>query len=131
MKGQKVVSLSKTKNKLFGYGSKTSLDVQGCFKAQVESKHKILLATFYVINDISGCLLSVPTAIDLGPVKIDSVSQDTNRVLISLLLIHLLKNLLVKHDHVFTGIGKLRNYKLHLHIDKSVPPYNLREFHLP
>ena len=46
LKGRKDVKLSKTKNKLFGYGSKTPLDVQGCFEAQVESKHKISLAIF-------------------------------------------------------------------------------------
>ena len=31
LKGRKDVKLSKTKNKLFGYGSKTPLEVQGCF----------------------------------------------------------------------------------------------------
>ena len=36
LKGRKDVKLSKTKNKLFGYGSKAPLDVQGCFEAQVE-----------------------------------------------------------------------------------------------
>ena len=127
LKGRKDVKLSKTKNKLFGYGSKTPLDVQGCFEAQVESKHKISLATFYVLKGTSGCLLSGRTAIDLGLLKINSVSQEpepsvdkppayiTKRP-------PRLETLLAKHDHVFRGIGKLKNYKLHLHIDKSVPP---------
>ena len=56
LKGRKDVKLRKTKNKLFGYGSKTPLDVQGCFEAQVKSKHKMSLATFYVLNGTSGCL---------------------------------------------------------------------------
>ena len=30
--------------------------------------------------------------------------------------------MLAKHDLLLRGIGKLKNYKLHLHIDKSVPP---------
>eukprot|EP00112_Aurelia_sp_Birch-Aquarium-sp1_P023569 Seg707.7 transcript_id=Seg707.7/GoldUCD/mRNA.D3Y31 product="putative protein K02A2.6" protein_id=Seg707.7/GoldUCD/D3Y31 len=127
LKSRKDVKLSKTKNKLFGYGSKAPLDVQGCFEAQVESKHKISLATFYVINGTSGCLLRGPTAIDLGLLKIYAVSQypepsvdkppaDTPK------RPPRLENLLAKHDHLFRGIGKMKNYKLHLHIDKSVPP---------
>ena len=127
LKGRKDVKLSKTKNKVFGYGSKTPLDVQGCFEAQVESKHKISLATFYVINDTSGCLLSGPTAIDLGLLKINSVSQDPEPSVDkppadTPKRPPRLKNFLAKHDHLFRGIGKLKNYKLHLHIDKSVPP---------
>ena len=122
LKGRKDVKLSKTKNKLFGYGSKTPLEVQGCFEAQVESKHKISLATFYVINDTSGCLLSGPTAIDLGLLKINSVSQDPEPSVDkppadTPKRPPRLKNLLAKHDHLFRGIGKLKNYKLHLHID--------------
>ena len=93
----------------------------------MESKHMISLATFYVIKGTSGCLLSGPTAIDLGLLKINSVSQDPEPSVDkppadTPKRSPRLQNLLAKHDHLFRGIGKLKNYKLHLHIDKSDPP---------
>ena len=72
-------------------------------------------------------MLSGPTAIDLGLLKINSVSQDPEPSVDkppadTPKRPSRLKNLLAKHDHLFRGIGKLKNYKLHLNIDKSVPP---------
>ena len=43
-----------------------------------------------------------------------------------------LRSLFSKYDHLFQGIGKIPDYKVHLHIDKTVQPFKkLAEFRLP
>lgn len=132
----KPVHLKKSKIKLFAYGSTTPLDIRGHFEASAESAKKISLVTFYVINGNGGCLLSGNSAIDLGLLKLNNVSDDTSlpnqpptksdekptpnnkpkpkpkR----------LRSLFSKYDHLFQGVGKFKDYKVHLHIDQSVPP---------
>ena len=116
-----------TKTQFFGYGSSDPLQVQGCFEASVESKHKISIATLYVIKGNSGCLLSGATAIDLGLLTIHAVLPDPptcveTSVTSDVTAPKRLKPLLNKHDHLFRGIGRLKNFQVHLHIDMEVQP---------
>ena len=67
----------RSKVKLFAYATKAPLDIRGHFEAAVESGNKITLARFYVLSSDAGCLLSGDTAIDLGILKLNRVSNVT------------------------------------------------------
>ena len=76
---QRNMKLMKSKIKLFGYATKIPLDITGYFEAAVESGNKITLARFYVLNSDADCLLSGDTAIDLGMLKLNRVSNVTSQ----------------------------------------------------
>ena len=129
---QSNIKLMKSKIKLFAYATKTPLDIKGYFETTVESDNKITFARFYVLNSEADCLLSGDTAIDLGILKLNRVSNVTsqpktpttpsNNVPNTKSRPKRLRSLFSKYDHLFQGIGKIPDYKVHLHIDKTVQP---------
>ncbi|CAB4044201.1 Hypothetical predicted protein, partial [Paramuricea clavata] len=122
----------KSKIKLFAFATKTPLDIKGYFEASVESGTKITTAQFYVINTDAGCLISGNTAIDLGLLKLNKIAFVTsqpethqpkkNAPANTKSRPKRLRTLFSKYDHLFQGIGKVPDYKVHLHIDKTVQP---------
>lgn len=128
---QKSIHLTKTNIKLFAYGSTKPLGVKGSFEASVELSNKISVAKFYVVHGTGGCLLSGKSAIDLELIKVNLVSKFLREVSEQKNITHSsdtkkrpkrLGSLFSKYDHLFQGVGKLKDYKVHLHIDKSIPP---------
>ena len=65
----KGVDLKQTKVQAYAYNSNTPMQMQGKFKALVETKQRYAVATFYVTKDNGGCLLSYSTAKDLSVVQ--------------------------------------------------------------
>lgn len=90
-----------------------SLPVSGSFEVEVESKHKFTIAKFYVVPGNSGALLSYQTANELGLIQLINAtsSSETGPA-----------NLVRKYSNLFSGIGKLKDYKVKLHIEKTVQP---------
>ncbi len=126
--------MKKSKIKLFAFATETPLDIQGYFDAAVESGTKLTTARFYVVNTEADCLISGNTAIDLGLLKLNKVSNVTCTSQPEIPLPEKnvptntksrpkrLRALFSKYNHLFQGIGKVPDYKVHLHIDKTVPP---------
>jgi hypothetical protein len=131
--------LKNSKIKLFAFATQTPLDIQGYFEAAIESGTKLTTARFYVVNTEVDCLISGNTAIDLGLLKLNKVSNvscnsqpeipppeipppEKNVPTNTKSRPKRLRALFSKYDHLFQGIGKVPDYKVHLHIDKTVPP---------
>ena len=87
----------------------------GTFTAEVcvdDSKHE---SEFHVVKSADRCLLGCDLAVKLGLLWIKS--QETNAVE----TVDTLK-IVEKYSQIFNGVGKLKNFKLKLHIDKDVTP---------
>ena len=80
----------------------------------IKVKDKQKVTTFHILKGANGSLLSYSTARDLGLVNIElnNVTVTDTTTL----------EKLTKEYQVFQGVGKLKNYKVKLHIDKTVIP---------
>ena len=144
--------LEPTKIRIFTYNAKEPLKVMGKFTTMLETKHRLLPATFYVTPGQSGCLLSGVTAQEGGLLSLHlHAITDGNRKNISVdieksskggLLLHnahgdkKLQAILERNKAVFDAGGKLNDRQIKLHIDESIPgviqppcriPYHLRK----
>ena len=112
----------------FAYGVNTPLQVHGTFEAKVSCKGRSANAEFFVVKGHFRCLLSFTTCSELKLVQI--LNQVSNRTVEPQL-----KFWSKKFPSVFTEkLGCLKNFKLKLHIDKSVKPIQAnprnKPFHL-
>ncbi|KAJ8037836.1 Ketimine reductase mu-crystallin [Holothuria leucospilota] len=107
-------SLQPSSFNLIPYASKSSLPVSGSFEVEAESAHKNAFATLHVVPGASGALLSYQTANELGLIQlINAATLSTSNVS---------NNLVGKYPNLFSGIGKLKNHMVKVHIDQSVQP---------
>ena len=98
------------------------LQVLGQFQCTIESSHKkITTAKVFVVKNATGCLLSGHTVVelDLINVKVNTVTC-TEPTFTEIQ--PCLTSLIQEYSDVFTGIGNLKDLKIHLHIDPSVQP---------
>ncbi|XP_065067305.1 uncharacterized protein K02A2.6-like [Rhopilema esculentum] len=111
----KDVNLQKTNMKAFPYSSSKPVHLKGQFNAVIETKNRLTLATFYVMNDSgSGNLLSSSTAMDLGLISLHLNTLSRNDTQIDAIL--------NKYPEVFDGLGKLKDDTVTLSIDHSQTP---------
>lgn len=108
-------SLSPSSKLLFSYQASSNLQTVGEFSSTVKWRDSSLVTRFVVAKGNNGCLLGHQAAVQLGIVNLAcSVTQSRDPYLTSL------KS---RFPTVFSGkIGKLKNFKLSLHIDKNVKP---------
>eukprot|EP00057_Strongylocentrotus_purpuratus_P008996 XP_011663470.1 PREDICTED: uncharacterized protein K02A2.6-like [Strongylocentrotus purpuratus] len=118
------VSLKKSSIRLFPYGSKTPLSVLGVFTGSLESQRKTTAAEIYVVKGSYGCLLGRSTAEDLNLIIINDTANAVNAE----------NDYTSAYPNLWSGVGKLKDKKVKLHIDTSVPPVAQRfrstPFHL-
>ena len=91
------------------------LCIVGKFDAVIESKTRIVSATFYVVRGKTKAepLLSYKTAHELGMVTITNVVKtELSRV----------EGLLEKFSDTFEGIGQMKGVKVDLNIDTNLTP---------
>ena len=104
----------------------TPVDFLGKFEAVIETKRKYTVGVFYVADEYdSGYLLSLQTAQELSLIslhlhKIKSAPNIVNKTIKDAKLSKLL--LLSKHQEVFKGLGKLKDHKVKLNINKEITP---------
>ena len=108
---------ARSSRKLYAYASQTPLDMIGTFSCEVSAGSNIDSAKFCVINGEGDPLLVKNTATSQGVLKIGlgiaAVSADpktTGGVLQQ------------KYPNVFSGVGKLKDRAVKLHIDPNVKP---------
>ena len=117
--------LEQTNTRIYPYRATEPLKAKGVFYADIEANNRNVLARVYVVEGDASCLLSLETSIELdllriGPV-INNISNINNINEIKLIP-DSTQNIIDKHSEIFKGAGRLRDYKLRLHIDKSIPP---------
>ncbi|KAK0135266.1 hypothetical protein N1851_028900 [Merluccius polli] len=100
--------------KIFSYGSDNALPITGVFECSVQAKDRNTEATFYVLKGNGHTLLSYDTASKLGLIKIiNSVDLATRSVA---------DELIDSYPELFTGIGKLKDFQVKLHINPDIQP---------
>ena len=104
------VSLSRTTAKILPYGSSSSLVVVGKFKALVEYRSRLVETDIFVVKGSGGSLLSWDTSTKLKLIDLVHEIQVTDSV----------SALKEEFSVLFQGLGKLKNFKVKLHIDDSV-----------
>ena len=99
---------------IYAYGSTVPLDVIGTFTASVSYKSAAVDTKMFVATHSGDTLLDFATASSLD-------------------LIHIAYNLQPEQSFAdrFVGIGKLKDYQCHVHIDKSVPPVAVPHRRIP
>ncbi len=113
--------LKRTRTKLFAYGSKQQLPVIGKFEATIETKKRMTAATIHVVKGGYGSLLSYQTATELNliQVNINNVTvKDKSKQSQS----SIKDKINQSFPNLFKGIGQLKNFEAHLHIDHAVSP---------
>ena len=98
--------------RLYAYGSTTPLTVMGTFTAEVNVAGKHVTTEFTVIEEKGEPLLGRQTAMELGVLKLQVPKQFVNNV----------TDHIARHRALFHGIGKLKDYRLKLHIDPQIQP---------
>jgi hypothetical protein len=101
-------SLEQTRIKVYPYKTETPLPVLGQFTSIVASETVNRTETFYVVKGTSGSLLSWRTSTDLKPITDQNIPT--------------VQQLTTQYQDLFQGLGKLKDYKVQLHIDEGVPP---------
>ena len=113
------VSLNQTKSKIYAYGSKEPLKIDGVFYGNVSHKGTKHLCRFHIMTtEDSGCVIGRNTALELGLICMPYVDKGINSITESKEGM-MLKN---KFPTVFQGLGKLKDFQLKLNIDSSVKP---------
>ena len=118
--GVKCVS-RRTNKKLFAYGQEKPIDVLGTFVSEIECENndRKCEGEFTVIKGTGKTLLGRRTAEKLDVLRVGplehphtySVTEEGTDV-----------DIRRKFADVFAGVGKLKNYQLKLHVDKTVQP---------
>ena len=103
--------------KLYAYASQTPLDVIGTFSCEVSAGRNTVNAEFCVINGKGDPLLGKNTATSLGVLKIglEIAAVSTGSQTLGAAMQE-------KYPEVFSGVGKLKDRTIQLHIDPNVKP---------
>ena len=102
------VVLQSCDTKVCAFNSCDPLPMQGKFSALAESKCSAVNAEFLVVESPT-CLLGYGMATELG------ILQIANAVSVE-------RNIFQRYLSLFTGLGKMKNVEVKLHIDESVNP---------
>jgi len=107
--------LTQVKSRIYAYGAKKPIETLGVFESLIETRNKITVCKIYVTKHSNTSLMSFQTASELGLIKVNvnSITVDEQITV---------DQLTQSNPELFRGIGKLNNFQVTLHIDKSVKP---------
>ena len=106
--------LGRSNVKIYPYGSETPLPVKGTFSANVSTSNLHTRADFVVVENFNaGSLLGKKTATALSLLRVGPEQPGTlNQITVSST-----QAIVNKHDAVFRGVGRLKDFQLKIHID--------------
>ena len=113
------IELQPCTKKLYAYGGR-ELEVEGQLQSEVSVAKTKIVPDFIVVNT-GRCLLGYSTAIDLGILRV-GLAETVGTGACNTVDGTFVGQLKAKYPNVFHGIGKVKGYKLKLHIDPSVTP---------
>ena len=100
------------------------LKIHGKFTATIATNTRITSQeTIFVAEGAGASLLSWQTSQNLGLISITSPLARKSTLKI--------EQLVQEYDDLFTGLGKLKDHQVYLHIDKSVQPSAQPHRHVP
>ncbi|XP_046573838.1 uncharacterized protein K02A2.6-like [Haliotis rubra] len=106
-------TLENCQTKIIPYGKKDSVPVLGRFKGTIKSKTATVTTNICIVPDDEECLLSWKMSQELNLLQVhESVRTVKSRD----------DELIAEYSDLFTGLGKLKDVQVKLHIDKEVPP---------
>lgn len=109
--------------KVFTFGSNVPIETLGKFSASVDSKNSTCETEFIVTNKNDITIISWETSQNLGLLsRANTILESENSGK---------EKLKSSFPKLFTGLGKLKNVKIKLHIDKSVPPVAQKHRRIP
>ena len=111
------VDLQPCGTRVYAFDSSTLLPVIGKFSALIESKCSAVDAEFVVVESKTS-LPGYTTATELG------ILQTANAVSLE-------KNVFKRYPSLFTGLGKMKNVEVKLHIDGNVSPVHQTHRRIP
>ncbi|XP_044180988.1 uncharacterized protein K02A2.6-like [Acropora millepora] len=127
LKREKIECVSKKSNKkLYPYGSKQPIEIQGTFSALTKVGETVVKAEFVVIGGEGEALLGRETAVQLGVLQFG----------VPVYSLKSKEEILHDYKGIFEGVGKLTGFQVKLHVDPEVPavaqpvrrtPFSLRE----
>jgi hypothetical protein len=104
--------VKKTSTTIYPYGSKTPLKLIGKSTLKAHVNDKLWEIEFHIIAGTGKPLIGHKTATDLGLLHIGMLNTlDVNT-----------DSIISSFKDRFTGLGKLKDFQLRLHIDESVQP---------
>ena len=105
--------------KIYPYGSETPLPVKGMFSANVSMPRLHTRVDFVVVENFNaGPLLGKKTATELGLLRVGTEHLS----MVNQIIVGSTQVIVDKHDAVFRGVGKLKDYQLKIHVDPEVTP---------
>ena len=117
---QDIPTLQNTNIRIYPYGSKHPFPILGKLDTFVAFEGKSANVPFYVINGNHQSLLSYATAQELGLIKIAHCSVNTTSAEQETPIDYC--QLMEEYSDIFTGIGKLKDASIDIHVDETVTP---------
>ena len=113
------VKLENCHKRLYAYGGE-ELKVVGQIQVELPVRTKKINSQF-VVTTSGSCLLGHTTSRDLGLLRV-GLSPNSEPAECNVIGKDLASALQTKYPKVFSGIGKLKEYRLKLHVDPEVTP---------
>ena len=128
--------LEKCKAKIFAFGSSSPIEILGKFHCNVKANDNVCSTEFIVSNSKDITILSWETSQKLGLLTTaHNIQTKTNTTTTHTTPKHALTydkaELKKQYPKLFTGVGKLKNVKIKLHIDKDVQPVAQKHRRIP
>ena len=112
-------SLKHCSRKLFAYGGR-EIEVVGQFKMEISVGNAKVVSNFVIVK-CGSCILGNTAAKELGVIhispKASQIGGSCNEV-----KSNFANQLKAQYPKVFTGVGKLKDFELKLHVDLNVSP---------
>ena len=107
--------MKRTKDSVYGYANSKPLQIEGYFDAELKHGKHFYFSRIYVISGANVSLLSCQSSKKLKIVKImiNTLEKENQKKI---------EKLFKKFPNQFSGIGKARNIKVKLTINKDVKP---------
>ena len=113
--------LLNSETRIYAYDSRKPLEVMGTFKTVIGALDNNASAKFYVVKGNGGSLLGKPSAIEINLLRVGPPVHNEHVSPIAFQSTKI-QNILDKHQDIFSGVGKLKDFQLKLHIDEKVTP---------
>ena len=115
--------LMEDKSMVFSFDGVKPLKSRGKFKVQINANGKTVPAEFIVFKSVRDNLLSYKTSIDLGLINLTCVVDQESGTIPPVSEEQFYLATIEKFPLLFSGkIGKVKDFELKLHIDKTVQP---------
>ena len=111
--------LKKSNTKIFPYMSTIPSKVRGSFYSKLAHKDRSIDAKFYVVEGNYGSLLGKDSA---TRINLLCVGPENSFPLNTLSTPNTVEGIVSKYPSVFSGVGKLKNFQVKIHIDPTVTP---------